>query len=235
MDKEDIINKIFKIQEDLIKDKFAKESACNEGIALINVLDEDIKKNSIRLIILDALIELGREEDYTKCIEALKEDVDYHNQLAGIQAQIRLQEIAGNISEELKCIDNYLEVAKNNSANDALASGYLNKGQTLYKNKEFMPSLECYERGISIAEQTHNLSLVSAYKYYIGLVLFDLGHWELGMAKLREASELAIGQHCIGIAKQSEIMRAYNMLESGDEESSKLILKTWVDNFKEIL
>lgn len=235
MNKEDIADKILNIQVELSKDRFAKEKACDDAICLINELDEDYKKNAIRAMTVNALIDLERKEDYTSFIEALVNDKNYHLQLEGKQAEMRLLKNTGDSQKILSGLDQIIEIAERNHDSETMASMYLEKGQILYHNNELMTALECYEKGIGIAEESHNLCMVAAFNYYIALVLFDFNHWELGIEKLRESSELAIEQSCIGIAKQSEIMRAYYMLERGDIESSKLILNSWVDNFKVLL
>lgn len=235
MRKEDLSDKILNIQVGLSKDRFAKEKACDDAVNLVNELDDDFKKNAIRAMAINAMIDLDRKEDYSSFIKALVNDKNYYWQLEGKRAEIRLLKIAGDNKKVLSGLNQLLKIAEINKDFDTIASTYLEKGQVMYRLNELLPALECLEKGIVFAEESHNLCLASAFNYYIALVLFELGHGELGIEKLRETSELAIEQHCIGITKQSEIMRAYYMLESGDEESSKLILKTWVDNFKEIL
>ena len=96
-------------------------------------------------------------------------------------------------------------------------------------------ALTDFNNAIPLATERNYYNLVGVAKYYIGLCLFSLGHEDLGMEKLREASETAHEQHCCDVAMHTEAFRAMKMLEKGRADVALEILKGWAEEFKMML
>lgn len=118
---------------------------------------------------------------------------------------------------------------------DMLAEAYLRRGKVYLELDRNDEALKDFNNAIPLATERNYYNLVGVAKYYIGLCLFSMGHEELGMEKLREASETAHEQHCCDVAMHTEAFRAMKMLEKGRADVALEILKGWAEEFKLML
>lgn len=219
----------------LTQDIHAKNVACDELLGILNEQEEEHIKNEIRKIIVMPLVDLDRTSDLMACVEAMLAQQDYEQNIIGLMAKEQYLRRHNNMEEVLTLHDQEIQITKQYGRVEMLAEGYLRRGRTFLELNMTDEALDDFNRAIPYATERNNYNLVAVAKYYIGLCLFSLGHHELGMEKLREASEVAHEQHCSGVIMHTEAYRAFKMLEEGKTDVAQEILRSWADEFKLML
>lgn len=214
------------------QDVFAKNAVCDELLGILKEEDDEHAKNEIRRIIVLPLVDLNRINDLMTCIDAMLAQSDYELNIVALMAKEQYLRRQNQLEKALDLHDQEIELTKQYGRNEMLAEGYLQRGKALLELGRTDEALEDFNRAIPLATERNYYNLVAVAKYYIGICLFSLAHDELGMEKLREASETAHEQHCGDVAMHTEAYRALKMLEKGRADVAQEILKGWVDEFK---
>ena len=219
----------------LTQDIYAKNAVCDELLGILNEQNDEHVKNEIRRIIVLTLVDLNRINDLMSCIDAMLAQQDYELNIVALMAKEHYLRRQNRLEDVLGLHDLQLQLTEQYGRNEMLAEGYLQRGKVFFELGRIDGALEDFNRAIPLATERNYYNLVAVAKYYIGLCLFSMGHDELGMEKLREASETAHEQHCGDVAMHTEAYRALKMLEKGRADVAQEILKGWADEFKMML
>lgn len=219
----------------LTQDKYAKNAVCDELLCILKEQDDEHVKNEIRRIIVLPLVDLNREQDLLGCVQALLSQHDYELNIVALMAKEHYLRRLNNMEEVLASHNQEIQLTKEYGRDEMLAEAYLRRGKVLLELGKTDEALRDFYSAIPMATERNSYNLVGVAKYYIGLCLFSMGHDELGMEKLREASEIAHEQHCCDVAMHTEAYRALKMLEKGRSDVAQEILKGWTDEFKLML
>ena len=160
---------------------------------------------------------------------------DYELNIVALMAKEHYLRHQNDMEGVLALHDKEIQLTEEYGRNDMLAEAYLRRGRFYLEIGRIDDSLEDLNIAIPLATERNYYNLVAVAKYYIGLCLLNLGHEELGMEKLREASEIAHEQHCSDVAMHTEAYRAVKMLEKGRADVALEILQGWTDEFKLML
>jgi len=219
----------------MTQDIFAKNAVCDELLDILKEQDDEHVKNEIRRIIALPLVDLGRSDDMMACVEALLAQQDYELNIVALMAKEHYLRHLGNMEEILSLHDQEIQLTEQYGREDMLAEAYLRRGKVYLELNRIDEALKDFNNAIPLATERNYYNLVGVAKYYIGLCLFSMGHEELGMEKLRVASETAHELHCSDVAMHTETYRAMKMLEKGRADVALEILKGWTDEFKLML
>ena len=173
------------------KDIFAKNAVCDELLGILKEHDDDHVRNEIRRIIVLPLMDLNRTNDLMTCVDAMMAQPDYELNIVALMAEEQYLRRQNNMEDVLALHDQEIELAKQYGRNEMQAEGYLQRGKVFFELGRTGEALEDFNRAIPLGTERNYYNLVAVVKYYIGLCLFSLGHDELAMEKLREASETA--------------------------------------------
>ena len=217
------------------QDIFAKNAVCDELLDILKEQDDEYVKNEIRRIIVLPLVDLNRINDLMICIDAMLAKPDYEQNIVALMAKEHYLRRQNSMEEVLALHDHEIQLTEQYGRSELLAEGYLQRGKVYLELNRTNEALVDFNRAIPLATERNYYNLVAAAKYYIGLCLLSMGHNELGMEKLREASETAHEQHCSDVAMHTEAYRAMKMLEEGRADVAQEILKGWADEFKMML
>lgn len=219
----------------LTQDIYAKNAVCNELLDILKEQEDEHVKNEIRRIIVLPLVDLNREQDLLMCVEALLSQQDYELNIVALMGKEHYLRRQNNVDEVLALHNQELELTKQYGREDMLAEAYLRRGKVFLELNRADEALNDFNNAIPLATERNYYNLVAVAKYYIGLCLFSMGHDELAMEKLREASNTAHEQHCCDVAMHTEAFRAMKMLEKGRSDVALEILRGWTDEFKLML
>lgn len=219
----------------LTQDIYAKNAVCDELLDILKEQDDAHVKNEIRRIIVLPLVDLGRSGDLMACVEALLAQQDYELNIVALMAKEHYLRHLNDLQGVLALHNQEIQLTEQYGREDMLAEAYLRRGKVYLELNRIDEALKDFNNAIPQATERNNYNLVGVAKYYIGLCLFSLGHEELGMEKLREASETAHEQHCCDVAMHTEAFRAMKMLEKGRADVALEILKGWAEEFKLML
>jgi len=212
-------------------DLYARGSVCDEFLEWIKSTEKDDLKAELCKMVMMHLVDLDRDADVKFCQDVLMAHHDYHSHLASLFASAALCKRRMDIDGQLSAFNSGLEIAVRYGDDVALSEGYLHRGKVLMQKGRLKEAMDDFNRLIPIAEKLSNYNLVAIALYYVGLVLWTMGHKELCLQKLREASEMAVRQHSQNIAMQAEVVRAKVLLELGRADVAKEILDGWVNQF----
>ena len=215
-------------------DIFAKNAVCDELLGILEKQSDQHVKNEIRRIIVLPLVDLNRTSDLS-CIDAMLAQDDYEVNMVALMAKEHYLRRQNDMEGVLALHDQELQLTEKYERYEMLAEAYLRRGKVYLELGGIDESLKDFNYAIPLATERNYYNLVAVAKYYIGLCLFTMGHEELAMEKLREASETAHEQHCSDIAMHTEAFRAMKMLEKGKADVALEILKGWTDEFKMML
>ena len=219
----------------LTQDIYAKKAVCDELLDILKEQDDEHVKNEIRRIIVLPLVDLGRSGDLTVCVDALLAQHDYELNIVALMAKEHYLRHLNDLQGVLALHNQEIQLTEQYGREDMLAEAYLRRGKVYLELDRIDEALKDFNNAIPQATERNNYNLVGVAKYYIGLCLFSLGHEELGMEKLREASETAHEQHCSDVAMHTEAFRAMKMLEKRRADVALEILKGWSEEFKLML
>lgn len=219
----------------LTQDIYAKNAVCDELLDILKEQDDEHVKNEICRIIVLPLVDLNREQDLLACVEALLSQQDYELNIVALMAKEHYLRRQNNMEAVLALHDQELQLTEKYDRDEMMAEGYLRRGKVYLELGRLDEALKDFNYAIPLATERNYYNLVGVAKYYIGLCLFSMGHEELGMEKLREASETAHEQHCSDVAMHTEAFRAMKMLEEGRADVALEILKGWAEEFKLML
>lgn len=219
----------------LTQDIYAKNAVCDELLDILKEQDDEHVKGEIRRIIVLPLVDLNRTNDLMVCVDEMMAQQNYEQNIVALLAKEHYLRHQNRLEEVLALHDQQLQLTEQYGRSEMLAEGYLQRGKLLLELNRTSEALEDLNRAIPLATERNYYNLVAAAKYYIGLCLFSMGHDELGMEKLREASGIAHEQHCSDVAMHTEAYRALTMLEKGRADVAQEILKGWADEFKLML
>ena len=216
-------------------DIYAKNAVCDELLSILKEQNDEHVKNEIRRIIVLPLVDLNRADDLLTCVDAMLAQHDYELNIVALMAKEHYLRHQNDMEGVLALHDKEIQLTEEYGRNDMLAEAYLRRGRFYLEIGRIDDSLEDLNIAIPLATERNYYNLVAVAKYYIGLCLLNLGHEELGMEKLREASETAHEQHCSDVAMHTEAFRALKMLEKGRADVALEILRGWTDEFKLML
>lgn len=219
----------------LTQDIYAKNAVCDELLDILKEQDDEHVKNEIRRIIVLPLVDLNREQDLMVCVEALLSQQDYEPNIVALMAKEHYLRRQNNMDEVLVLHNQEIQLTNQYGRDEMMAESYLRRGKVFLELNRVDEALSDFNYVIPLATERNYYNLVAVAKYYIGLCLFSLGHDELGMEKLREASDTAHEQHCCDVAMHTEAFRAMKILEKGRADVALEILKGWTDEFKLML
>jgi len=231
-----LLNRLRALQQGLMtRDRFAKNAVCDELLQILKEQDDEHVKNEIRRIIVLPLVDLNRTQDLLDCIDAMMAQQDYELNIVALMGKEHYLRRQDRMDEVLALHSQMLELTVQYGRNEMQAEGYLLRGKVYLELNKVDKALEDFNCSILLATEWNQYNLVAVAKYYIGLCLMSKGHEELGMEKLREASETAHEQHCSDVAMHTEAYRAMKMLEKGRADVALEILRGWTDEFKLML
>lgn len=216
-------------------DIYAKNAVCDELLSILKEQNDEHVKNEIRRIIVLPLVDLNRAVDLLTCVDAMLAQHDYELNIVALMAKEHYLRHQNDMEGVLALHDKEIQLTEEYGRNDMLAEAYLRRGRFYLEIGRIDDSLEDLNIAIPLATERNYYNLVAVAKYYIGLCLLNLGYEELGMEKLREASETAHEQHCSDVAMHTEAFRALKMLEKGRADVALEILRGWTDEFKLML
>ena len=232
LDGKSLREKVFEIQIRLMsQDRFAKPAVCDECLELIKLLDDKDAALELKRMLIPHLIDLGRVNDLKACAESLSASDDYHYQLCAYQVYSMIAKRDGDFVKCIDFINQGIGLAERHNDKMALVEGYFMRSKEYIACKRYDEALTELNRLIPLAVECNNYNLIAASKYYIGVVLFAMGHDSLGKEKLREASNLAHEQGCREIIMHTEVVRALFLLREGQNDVAKRILASWYDEF----
>ncbi len=238
---EDLRSEILDLQLCLAtQDNIAKQNACGEMLRLIHKMEktENYDKraiNELRGMVLPHLIDYNNMKDAQKQIDAMMESEDYRIKLAALYSKSMMCQRLNDLDGRMEAINKGIMMAEENNDAEALAEGHLFRGKLQMEKEQWMGALEDLNKSITFAKEAKNAQLIAVLMYYIGLSLFKMGHAELGMEKLREASDIAHEQRCSNIIMHTEVVRALHLLNNGKVDVAKEILSDWYKEFKMML
>lgn len=216
-------------------DIYAKNAVCDELLGILKEQDDEHVKNEIRRIIVLPLVDLNREQDLMVCVESLLSQQDYELNIVAMMAKEHYLRRQNNMDEVLVLHNQEVQLTIQYGRDEMMAEAFLLRGKVFLELNRVDEALNDFNNAIPLAIERNYYNLVAVAKYYIGLCLFSLGHDELGMEKLREASDTAHEQHCCDVAMHTEAFRAMKILEKGHADVALELLKGWTDEFKLML
>lgn len=226
--------RLYSITEQLNKgDEVLRKQAAIDMVAYIHEVRKINKKELLAAQIIDVLADFAMEDEWNECYSLLsKSSTDMFRYQAIYAKAWRLNK---NISPDSNAIlQTFLEgvkFAEANKNNSQLADFLCRVGECYMKLGLFDEALKVVTQSMALANNAHNPSLVALNTYYTGIILFCKSLPQCALDKLREASNLAVDNKFKWLTKQSEVMRAYYTLETGDVEGAKTILHGWMENF----
>jgi tetratricopeptide (TPR) repeat protein len=216
----------------MTQDIFAKNAVCDELLQVLKEQDDEHVKNEIRRIIVLPLVDLNRTQELLACIDALLEQKDYELNIVALMGKDYYLRRQNKMDDVLAVHSQMIELGEQYGRKEMLAECYVQRGKVYFELNRVDEALQDFNHAIPFATEWSYYNLVAVAKYYIGLCLMEKGHEELGMEKLREASEIAREQHCSDVAMHTEAYRAMKMLEKGRADVALEILQGWTDEFK---
>lgn len=213
-------------------DLHSKTHVCDEALKLISNEEDDTHACGIRELICLHLLDLDRYDDAMQCIKGLKLSDEYRYNLVGCSYEAEMFRRKGDLQRKLESESEGLQICVNHDYKEGIASGYFMKGKTLYMLQQYEEALEHFSQSIMYSTEIHDFNLIACAKYYIALCLDGLGHENIALEKLREASDDAWNQHSQGIIMHTEVARALMLMNRGDMEQAKEILTLWYNEFR---
>ena len=218
-------------------DLFGKKAICDEFLQLVEGLGEDKKELKAELysIVISYLTDLNDDKRVCQIGDYLLQQEDYHFHLTALFAKAEMAKRMNDWIKYVNCFDEGLIIAENNKDTFALSQGYVMRAKGLIQMNDHLRAMEDLNIAIPLAESVKDFKLVAVAKYYIGVLLWKMGHMELALEKLREASDMAYEQKCSDIIKHTEVARALYLLMKGEAEAAEGLLQTWYREFEFML
>ena len=171
----------------------------------------------------------------TPCIESILGQGEYRQQLSALFFKSKMHQDSGDFDESIQALEQGIQLAKKCDDKAAISQGYLQIAKNYMHKQAWDKALDSIATASTYAEDVSDYCLVAVVKYYTGLILYHLGHKELGMEKLRESSDLACDHHSANIVMHTEAVRALYMLRNGKPEVAEKILTSWFNQFNTFL
>lgn len=216
-------------------DEHARFYTCQDILELIRNCTDSQLKLQLQSLVLPFLVDLQLYEDAIHCIESLLNQGEYRQQLSALFYKSKMYQDRGNFDESILALEQGMLFAKECDDKAAISQGYLQIAKNHMHKQSWDKALDTITTASIYAEEVSDYYLVAIVKYYTGLILYHLGHKELGMEKLRESSDLAYDHHSANIIMHTEAVRALYMLRNGKPDVAEEILTTWFNQFNAFL
>lgn len=216
-------------------DEHARLYACQEVLELIRNHEDSQFKLQLQSLVLPFLVDLQLHEDANSCIESLLGLGEYRQQLSALFFKSKMHQNSGNFDGSIQALEQGIGLAKESGDKIAVSQGYLQIAKNYMHKESWNEALDTISTASIYAEEVNDFYLMAIVKYYTGLILYHLGHKELGMEKLRESSDLAFDHHSANIIMHTEAVRALYMLKNGKPDVAEEILTTWFNQFNAFL
>ena len=216
-------------------DEHARFYACQEILELIRNHKAPQFKLQLQSLVLPFLVDLQLYEDAISCIESILSQGEYRQKLEALLFKSKMYQNRESFDESILALEQGIRLAKDCDDQIAVAQGYLQIAKNYMYKEDWDEALDTISTALIYAEEVRDFYLIAVGKYYTGLILYQLGHKELGMEKLRESSDLACDHHSANIIMHTEAVRALFMLRDGKSDVAEEILTTWFNQFNAFL
>ncbi len=216
-------------------DEHARFYTCQGVLGLIKNHEDPQFKLQLQCLVLPFLVDLQLYEDAISCIDSILERGEYRQKLSALLFKSKMHQDKEDFDGSTWALEQGIQLAKECDDKAAVSQGYLQIAKNHMYKQSWNEALEAATTASIYAEGVNDYCLVAVVKYYIGLILYHLEHKELGMEKLREASDLAYDNHSAKIIMHTEAVRALLMLRNGQPKVAEEILTTWFNQFNAFL
>lgn len=218
-----------------IGDDVMKNHACGKGLKMIEECQEREQMDYIANLLVFYLLDLTRFSDAMRCINIMLDSKNTVVQWNGHCAKIEYFKKNDSLLNLKNTIEDAKAFAKKEDNEQMLIHLYKEDGKTLIYENRMEEAIKVFAEMEFLSDKYHRNDMLAISKYYSAICLYRLGLFFMANDKLRETTEIAQCVKNQKIAFQSEIVRAFFLMENGKNEDVKTILKDCVDNFSMLL
>ena len=220
----------------MTRDVYEKRLALNEAFNLINQIEDENKKNDIRVSLLGVLVDMGLDKEWDEYISYLQKSNIYQHQISALfsvaQQYIKQKK---DLKEVLSIYMRILDLTRLHDDTQKQSEVCLEIAKINIFDSNFIDSIEHLNQCISNATKIHNYNMIATATYYTALSMYNMGYVNIAMEKLRDASNIAKEQRNPYIIKHTEIVRAKMLMDNGDFEIAQKTIDLWYNEFAMML
>lgn len=215
-----------------IGDAVQRNNACSEILEQIAKSTDSIEQDRLRQGIIYHLIDLGRAFDADEIIKSLQLSSNLDMRAASFFHRIEFcKKILKDPIQVESSIRDTIAFTEKMGLEAAKTDAYMEYGRFLSEHGYDRKAITIFTEVACYSENNHNLKLLSATKYYIGLCLYHLGYLTMANSYLREATEIAYRERNHILAQTSEVLRAIVLMKQGKNDEAYVIFQQWERNF----
>lgn len=220
----------------MTRDVYEKQLALNDAFNLINDIEDENKKNDIRMSLLGVLVDMGRDKEWKECLSHLQKSNIYQHQICALfsiaQQYIKQKE---DLKDVLATYLKILDLTRLHDDAQKQSEACLEIAKINISTSNFADSIEYLNQSISCATKIHNFNMIATATYYTALSMYNMGYRNIAMEKLRDASNIAREQRNPNIIKHTEIVRAKMLMDNGNFEIAQKTIDLWYNEFAMML